>query len=239
MSNSRKLAIIQSSYISWKGYFDIINDVDVFVFLEDVQFTKQDWRNRNKVKTKDGVKWLSVPVKASKHHMSQQIHEVIVDSNSSWQRKHFNTFQMLYAKAKYYADYKYLIDDFYLNKKWESLSEMNIYMTKEICRVLGVKAEFYNSKDFNFKEIKTDKLVNICKHFGADYYLSGPAAMDYIEPEEFEEAGIVLEYKDYSGYPEYDQLYPPFDHYVTVLDVIFNCGPEAPYYIWGWRKQAY
>ncbi len=113
MRSTRKLGIIQSSYIPWKGYFDIINDVDVFVFLEDVQFTKQDWRNRNKVKTNDGAKLISVPVKASKHHMGQQIHEVIVDSSSSWQKKHFNTFQMSYARAKYYADYKYLIEDFY------------------------------------------------------------------------------------------------------------------------------
>ncbi len=237
MGSTRKLGIIQSSYIPWKGYFDIIHDVDVFIFLDNVQFTKQDWRNRNKVKTNDGAKWLSVPVKASKHHMGQQIHEVIVDSSNSWQKKHFNTFQMSYAKAKYYADYKYLIEDFYLDKKWESLSEMNIYMIRKICDVFGVTAEFYNSKDFDFDGTKTDKLVNMCKHFGSNYYLSGPAAKDYIEPEKFKDAGIALEYKDYSGYPEYNQLYPPFDHYVTVLDVIFNCGPEAAYHIWGWREQ--
>jgi len=234
----RKLAIIQSSYIPWKGYFDIIKEVDVFVFLEDVQFTKQDWRNRNKVKTKDGARWLSVPVKASKHHMRQKICEVMVDSNSNWQKKHFYTFQMNCSKARYYANYKYLIEDFYLNKKWQYLSEMNMYMTKKICEALGIEAEFYNSKDFDFEGRRTDKLVNMCRRFGADYYLSGPAAKGYIEPGKFEKAGIVLEYKDYSGYPEYNQLYPPFDHYVTVLDVIFNCGPEAPFYIWGWRKQG-
>ena len=233
-----KLAIIQSSYIPWKGYFDIINDVDIFLFLDDVQFTKQDWRNRNKVKMKDGAKWLTVPVKEGKHHMRQKIYEVTVDNSNGWQRKHFNTFQMNYSRTTYYKDYKYIIEDFYLEHQWEYLSEMNIYMTKKICEVLGVKTEFYNSRDFRFEGKRTDKLVNICRHFGADYYLSGPAARDYIEDEKFKEAGVLLEYKDYSGYPEYPQLYPPFDHYVTVLDLIFNCGPEAPFYIWGWRKQG-
>jgi len=237
MGSTRKLGIIQSSYIPWKGYFDIIHDVDVFIFFDDAQYTIRDWRNRNKIKTNSGTKWLSVPVEKQTSYRTLLICQMQICAEQAWQRKHFRSFETNYSKAKYYADYKYLIEDFYLDKKWESLSEMNIYMTRKICDVFGITAEFYNSKDFDFDGIKTDKLVNMCKHFEADHYLSGPAAKDYIEPEKFEEADIALEYKDYSGYPEYNQLYPPFDHYVTVLDVIFNCGPEAAYHIWGWREQ--
>lgn len=237
MNNKKKLAIIQSSYIPWKGYFDIINEVDIFVFLEDVQFTKQDWRNRNKIKMKDGAKWATVPVKESKHHLRQKIYEVKINNTINWQRKHYESLKVNYSKAKYFKDYREMTEDLYFRKNWDFLSEMNIYMTKILCEALGINTLFYNSKDYDFSGKRTDKLVNICKYFSADYYLSGPSAKDYIDDDKFKEAGIALAYKDYSQYPEYPQLYPPFDHHVTVFDLIFNCGPEAPFYIWGWRKQ--
>ena len=236
MSALKKLAIIQSSYIPWKGYFDIINDVDIFLFHEDLQYTKLDWRNRNKIKTAGGSKWITVPISDSKNYMKYNIDQVKVLPDNKWQKKHLNSLKSNYAKSKYFNEYKTLLEDIYLRHEWESLSEMNIYMTKKICEILGIDTQFFNSVDFEFHGKKTDKLINICKHFEADHYLSGPAARDYIEEEKFQDAGITLEYKDYSGYPEYSQLYPPFDHYVTVLDLIFNYGPQSPFYIWGWRQ---
>ena len=236
MSTLKKVAVIQSSYIPWKGYFDIINDVDIFLFHEDLQYTKLDWRNRNKIKTAGGSKWITVPISDSKNYMKYNIDQVKVLPDNKWQKKHLNSLKSNYAKSKYFNEYKTLLEDIYLRHEWESLSEMNIYMTKKICEILGIDTQFFNSVDFEFHGKKTDKLINICKHFEADHYLSGPAARDYIEEEKFQDAGITLEYKDYSGYPEYSQLYPPFDHYVTVLDLIFNYGPQSPFYIWGWRQ---
>jgi len=229
----KKIGIIQSSYIPWKGYFDIIHDVDTFVFLEDVQYTKQDWRNRNKVKVREGTGWITVPVKDSKHHMRQKLCDVVIDSGRNWQRVHFDTFRMHYSQAKHYSRYAHLLDEFYLHRRWHHLSEMNIHFTTKICEVLGIETELLSSVDHEFSGIGTDRLIEICQYFQAGCFLTGPRAREYLDEEKTADAGIEVEYKDYSGYPEYPQLFPPFDHHVTVLDLIFNCGPDAPRHIWG------
>lgn len=229
----KKIAILQSNYIPWKGVFDMINQVDIFVFFEDVQYTQQDWRNRNIVKTSQGDKWIIVPVKNS-NRKKQRINEVEIDNRSNWQKKHYNTFQMNYAKTPYFKKYKWIIEDIYIEHKWTSLSELNIYITKLIAKELGIKTEFINSTNLKSKGIKTDRLIEICKELDGSYYLSGPAAKDYIISSKFINEGIELDYIKYE-YPKYKQLHEPFNHYVTVLDLIFNYGQEASYYIWGWR----
>ena len=229
----KKIAILQSNYLPWKGVFDIINQVDIFVFLEDVQFTTRDWRNRNKVYTKDGLKWITIPV--IKGPRSQLIYEVKIDQGKDWQRKHFNTFQINYGRALYFKKYKWIIEDIYCKHTWESLSKLNIYTIELIARTLGIKTKFMNSAGLNTKGSKDDKLIEICKKLGADYYLSGPAAKDYINPKKFKDENIILDYIEYK-YPEYNQLYKTFNHFVTILDLIFNCGDNSAYYIWGWRE---
>lgn len=230
----KKIAIIQSSYIPWKGYFDIINDVDIFVFLEDVQYTKRDWRNRNKLKTPGGIKWLSVPVIGSTR---QIIHETKIDYSQDWRERHKKTIHHSYASAEHYDSYKDDILAIY-NDKYDTISELNIYAVKKIAEILGIETKFVSSKDLNTSGTKDDKLIAICQKLGANHYLSGPAAKDYIVEAKFERAGIELEYKDYSGYPEYKQLWGEFTCYVSVIDLIFNCGEKAPYYIWGWRNEG-
>lgn len=229
----KTIAIIQSSYIPWKGYFDIINDADIFVFLDDVQYTNRDWRNKNYIKSSQGKLALIVPVKGGTH---QKISEVTIDIKQNWQKQHFKSIIQNYKKSAFFEQYYDLLKNFYIDRHWDKLSDMNIYMIKTICDILGVETEFYNSKGYNFLGRKSDKIVNICKYFNADHYISGPSAKNYIEAEKFNSAGIQLIYKDYSGYPEYPQLHPPFEHQVSILDLLFNCGPNAPYYIWGWRK---
>ncbi|HCL4438297.1 TPA: WbqC family protein [Clostridium botulinum] len=231
----RKIAILQSNYLPWKGVFDMVNQVDTFVFLEDVQYTTRDWRNRNKILTKDGTKWITVSVK-NKNKRNQEIYEAEIDKLDDWQRRHLNTFQMNYAKSPYFEQYKWILKDLYIENKWSKISEFNIYVTKLISRELGIKTEFKNSKDLNVTGIKDDKLIKICKKLNATHYLSGPAAKDYIIPEKFKKANIKLDYIKYE-YPRYKQLHEPFNHFVTVLDLIFNCGPKASYYIWGWREK--
>ena len=227
-----KAAIIQSNYIPWKGYFDIIHEVDVFVFLEDVQYTRRDWRNRNKIKTPGGIKWISVPIIRSGTDL--MIYETKIDYSQDWREKHKKTIHHSHASCEYYDNYKEDILGIYA-QKYETISELNIAAIKKISALLGIETDFVNSKDLNTSGKKDDKLIEICQKIGADSYLSGPAAKNYIAKEKFERAGIALEYKDYSGYPEYKQLWGEFNHFVSVIDLIFNCGEEAPDYIRGWR----
>lgn len=226
-----KAAIIQSNYVPWKGYFDIIHEADVFVFLEDVQYTRRDWRNRNKIKTPGGIKWISVPVVRTTDLM---IYETKINYSQDWREKHKKTIHHSHASCEYYDNYKEDILGIY-TQKYETISELNIAAIKKISALLGIETDFVNSKDLNTSGKKDDKLIEVCQKVGADSYLSGPAAKDYVVKEKFEKAGIVLEYKYYSGYPEYKQLWGEFNHFVSVIDLIFNCGEEAPDYIWGWR----
>ena len=226
-----KAAIIQSNYIPWKGYFDIIHEVDVFVFLEDVQYTRRDWRNRNKIKTPGGIKWISVPVIRG---TNQMVYETKIDHSQDWREKHKRTIHHSHASCDYYDNYKEDISGIY-TKKYETISELNIAAIKKISALLGIETSFVNSKDLNTSGKKDDKLIEICQKIGADNYLSGPAAKDYIVKDKFEKAGIILEYKNYSEYPEYKQLWGDFNHFVSVIDLIFNCGEKAAHYIWGHR----
>jgi hypothetical protein len=227
----KKLAIIQSNYIPWKGYFDIIHDVDVFVFLEDVQMTKRNWRSRNKIKTPKGTEWLTVPIKGGRDQLIAE--SEIAEGN--WQKNHLKSLQFNYGRAPFLKKYKFLLDWLY-REPHKNLSEFNMHTTNMICGILGIKTPSLNSIELSVDGTKDDRIIHICQKLGATVYLSGPAAKDYIVDEKFEKAGIELVYKDYSGYPEYPQLFPPFEHGVSILDLLFNCGPEAPYYIWGWHE---
>ena len=224
----KKIAILQSNYIPWKGVFDMMNKVDTFVFFEDVDFTKRDWRTRNKIKTSEGEVWLTIPVK--KAPRGTKICEIEISQDENWQEKHYRTITQYYKKAKYFEDYKWLLEKIYLEKKWTNLSEFNIFTNILIAKELGIKTVFVNSKDLNTTGTKDDKLIEIVKDLKGDYYLSGPAAKDYIVNEKFEKNGIKLAYIKYD-YPEYSQINGEFNHFVTILDVLFNIGKEAVKYV--------
>ncbi|MDO4690241.1 MAG: WbqC family protein [Fusobacterium sp.] len=224
----KKIAILQSNYIPWKGVFDMMNKVDTFVFFEDVDFTKRDWRTRNKIKTPEGEIWLTVPVK--KASRGTKIYEIEISQEENWQEKHYKTIVQYYKKAKFFDEYKYILDRIYLEKEWRNLSEFNIETCIFLAKELGIKTKFFNSKDLKTNGTKDDKLIEIVKALNGDYYLSGPAAKDYIINEKFQKENIKLAYINYK-YPEYNQLYGDFNHYVSVLDVIFNCGAEANKFI--------
>jgi len=224
-----KIAILQSNYIPWKGVFDMINRVDKFVFLEDVQYTEHDWRNRNKILTPNGPIWITVPVKNSKRR-GQLICEAEIQSKFNWQRKHHNAITINYSKAPYFKEFKWIIDEIYLNNEWKMLSDLNIFCTKLIAKVLGIKTDFINSCDLSTTGIKDDRIINICGKCGADEYLSGPSAKNYIVSEKFSDNNIRLEYMEYE-YSEYKQVYKPFVHGVSVLDLIFNLGEGAKDYL--------
>ena len=230
----KRVAMFQSNYIPWKGYFDIIHDVDVFVFYDDVQYTKRDWRNRNYIKPKSGTVCLSVPVK-NDDLRNKKIYEVEINTAENWQEKHYKSITLSYSKAPYAKHYEDLLSRIYLEKKWTNLAEMNVFITKEICKVLGFEREFFNLQDLNIQGEKDGhRIIDICKELGCDYVLNGPAAKPFIDQSLFDKEGIVINYKDYEGYPAYKQMGFPFEHKVSILD-LFCVGPEAADYIWGWR----
>lgn len=229
-----KIAVLQSNYIPWKGYFDIIHDVELFIFHDDLQYTKNDWRNRNKIKTFGGSKWLSIPVGTNEHRLIQ---DVPLPADNSWQKKHFDMLKANYQKAPYWKAYEPFLSHVYLEGKWETLVELDRFLITSISReYLGISTRFATSLDYAFTGAKHEKLLTMLQSAGASAYVSGPAAKDYIVAEDFQRAGIELIWKDYGGYPEYPQPYPPFDHAVSILDLLLCTGPDAPYFIWGWRE---
>jgi hypothetical protein len=227
-----RAAIIQSSYIPWKGYFDLIHEVDTFIFLDDVQFTTRDWRTRNRIKTANGPQWLTIPVG---NRTDQLIHEVEI-KDATWQRKHWASIRHNYGKAPFFKDYEAFFAEVYLERDWTSLSALNQGLIRHIAtECLGIKTLIRDSREFPAEGKRQDRLISILQHAGASHYISGPSARNYIDPLQFEAAGITLSYHDYPSYPVYPQLYPPFEHAVSILDLLFNTGPQASYFTWGWR----
>jgi WbqC-like protein family len=227
---SKRVAILQSNYIPWKGYFDIIHDVDELVFLDHVQYTKLDWRNRNRIKTAAGVRWLTIPVGSDEHRRICD-----VELPREWGAKHWRHIAEAYRRAPYFATYRPLFEDIY-RRSWQTLSEINQHIIRIVAAQLGVTTRFRDSRELDVCSHRQQMVLDILDRVGADVYVSGPAAKTYIEPERFAERGIELVWKSYHGYPEYAQLHPPFVHEVTILDLLFHTGPDAPHYIWGWRK---
>jgi hypothetical protein len=226
----KKIAIIQSNYIPWKGYFDIIARVDEFIFYDDVQYTRRDWRNRNLIKTSQGLKWLTIPVEV-KGKFEQRICDAKINS-SKWTDEHLKTIQHNYTKAKYYQENKDWLENLYEKAAKEKyLSQVNFLFIQEIMKFLEIKTQLKWSMDYHSSGSKTDRILDIAIKAKADVYLSGPSAKSYLQEEKFNQHGIQVEWMDYSGYPEYPQLYPPFEHGVSILDLLFNAGPNSRKYL--------
>lgn len=224
----KKIAILQSNYIPWKGYFDIINMVDEFILYDDVQYTKNDWRNRNKIKTPQGLQWLTIPV--YQKNLEQKINETPI-AKSNWCKKHWNTILNNYSKSNHFKSYKDIFEDFYMNCNESYLSEINYKLITIINQILDIKTKIRWSHEFELECGQTERLLSICKQCNADVYLSGPAAKDYFDENLAQKENIKIEWMDYNGYREYQQLNPPFEHGVSILDLIFNEGNNAKSYL--------
>ena len=225
----KKIAIIQSCYIPWKGFFDIIASVDEFILYDDMQYTRRDWRNRNRIKTPQGTQWLTIPVEVKGRYF-QKICETRV-SDSGWRENHWRSLRVNYGKAPFMPLYQSIFEELYLGSDEVMLSKINYAFITAICGILGIETPITWSMDYKVEGSKTDRLISLCKAANATHYLSGPSAQNYIEKEKFEAERIELEYVDYAGYPEYPQFHGAFDHQVSVVDLLFNTGKDAPRYM--------
>lgn len=222
----KTVVILQSNYIPWKGYFDLINSADEFIFYDDVQYTTGDWRNRNKIKTEEGTRWLTIPVGAD---IKRTIKDVRF-KNNDWKEKHFRLLQRYYAKASFYEVALPLIQTLYFNDI-NTLSAYNQFTIKEISNWMGITTRFTDSAFYAPEGDRISRLVDILIKAKATEFLCGSAVKNYLKEEVIQENGIALRYFDYSGYKEYEQLFPPFSHEVSILDLIFNTGKKSIEYL--------
>lgn len=229
----KSVAILQSNYIPWKGYFDLIAAVDEFILYDEVQFTKNDWRNRNKIKTATGVEWLSVPVGQD---IRRNIRDVVLP-NSDWQEKHWRTLKTNYAKARYFPQIATILEPIYRAQNHRHLSALNRNLIVAICDYLGITTRISDSADYPVHPGdengggKTARLVSLCLQAQATHYVSGPSARSYLDVGAFAGQGITVSWFEYAGYPEYPQRWDGFEHAVSILDLLFNCGPSAAQYM--------
>lgn len=225
----KKVAILQSNYIPWKGYFDMIAAVDEFILYDDMQYTRRDWRNRNKIKTPQGLQWLTVPVKV-KGKYNQKIKDTEIDG-SDWAVVHWRALEMNYHRSPHFDEIAAWLKPLYLTVSHTHLSQLNRLFIEAVCDWLGIKTFINNSWDYNLLDGKSKRLTDLCAQAGGKEYISGSAAKNYIEEDVFIEQGIKLTWFNYSGYPQYPQLWGEFTHGVTILDLLFNCGKDAPRYM--------
>ncbi len=225
----KRVAIVQSNYIPWKGYFDMIAAVDEFILYDDVQYTRRDWRNRNRIKTPRGPEWITVPVKVKGRYF-QSVRETEIDA-TSWPAAHWARLAHNYSRASHFADVAAILEPFYATCRHSRLSALNRELIEIVCRFLGITTRIAASSDYALEEGRTERLAGICAQAGAAEYVSGPSARAYLDESAFARRSISLSWFDYSGYPEYPQLWGAFVHEVSVLDLLFNCGREAPRYM--------
>ncbi|MFN4909536.1 MAG: WbqC family protein [Bacteroidota bacterium] len=218
-----RVAVLQSNYLPWRGYFDIISRSDLFVFYDDVKFTKNDWRNRNMIISANGPIWLTIPCPKD---YSVLIHDV-APIDKAWQSKHWKSIIQEYKKAPFFYRYSDFFEDFYLNHEWDSLSELNHYLIKSIATdIYGLESTFMDSRDFSLQGVKQDRLLDLLIQLGTSTYFSGPSAKKYIDEGLFRTHGIEIVWMDYSKYPVYRQQCSPFIGNVSIIDLMFNAGTD-------------
>lgn len=222
-----RVGIIQPNYLPWRGYMDFIRQVDLFLLLDDVQYTRQDWRNRCRIKTAQGWNWLTVPIR----HLSldQRIFEVEIAYGVDWRRANMAQIGAWYCKAPFYGLYRDELAEL-LAAGPRTLLELDQSICLWLMRLLDIRTPVRLASELNAQGRKTDRLLDLLRKVGATSYLSGPAAKDYLEVDKFRNAGIGLEYKTYD-YVDYPQQWGSFQPGLSVIDLLMNVGPRAKEHI--------
>jgi len=229
------VVITQSNYIPWKGYFDLISSADELIILDSVQFTRRDWRNRNTIKTANGPLWLTIPVEV-KGRFHQPINETVI-ADANWVDRHIRSIELSYKRAGFYNEVSpWLFDALRSAANEPLLSRMNLKLIRAICERLGYTTPIRHCTDILDREVMqtmdpTERLLELCRAVGATRYISGPAAKEYMDVNQFTAHGIDVAWADYSGYPHYPQLWGAFEHRVSIVDLLLNVGDTATSYM--------
>jgi hypothetical protein len=217
------VAVHQPQYLPWLGYFDKMRRADVFCFLNDVQFKKNEWQNRNRIKTAQNWQWVTVPVQ---YHFPEKINEVHINNTVDWRRKHLQAQATNYSRAPYFKTYMPILEDTY-SKEWELISELNVHLVECLRGALNLdEKSTVLSSNLALREEPTDRLIDICRVLGADTYLAGQGGADYMDLQRFDENGIQVIVQEFQ-HPVYPQLFDGFQSHLSILDLLFNCGPQS------------
>jgi len=222
------LVVLQPGYLPWLGYFDQMRRADIFVHLDDVQFDKHGWRNRNRVKSPQGDSWLTVPILHT-GRFGQTILDVRIDRKSNWQRKHLATIQQFYARAPFIETIAPQFGSL-IAGDWERLVDLDLAIIDWLALTLGISTPRFRSSQLGIAGERSDRLLALCGHFGATRYLSGSAARDYLDVDKFAEAGVEVVWQDYA-HPVYRQQHGPFIPYLSTIDLVLNEGPASISYL--------
>jgi hypothetical protein len=219
------IGILQPGYLPWLGFFEQLKRSDIFVIYDDVQYDKNSWRNRNRIKTPQGIQWLSVPVKV-KFTERPSIFEVKIDNNLNWQKKHLLSLKQSYSKAPYFNEYFKICEEAF-QRNWEYLIDIDLWFIMKISECLGIDtAKIKRSSQLDVSGDRIERLIALCKLFKADIFYEGFSGKEYINELEFAKQGIKVVFQEYN-HPEYPQLYGRFIPYLSTLDLLFNCGPKS------------
>ena len=217
--------MLQPGYLPWLGFFDQLQRSDCFIFYDDVQYDKNGWRNRNRIKSSAGEPhWLTVPVRI--HNLTQRLNETEIDDRAPWPRKHVRTIRQFYAKAPYLNSYLPELEDLLLGRNWQLLCELDFAVIKLMCKWLGLERETMRSSELPVSGDRSERLVNFCRHLQANNYLSGNAAQDYLDVQSFASNGIDVEWQNYK-HPTYPQQHGAFTPFLSALDLVLNCGEAS------------
>jgi hypothetical protein len=226
---AKKVSILQSNYIPWIGYFDMIAAVDEFIIYDDAQYTRRDWRNRNRIKTSQGLQWLTVPVFV-KGKFTQKIRDTNIDG-TNWAVSHWKALVQNYSRAVHFEEIAEIIKPIYFSESFTNISQLNRRFIEVICHYLKIKTVITSSWDYALLDGKTERLANLCLQAGATEYVSGPSAQSYLDEELFSNLGMKITWFDYTGYKRYPQLWGGFTPNVSILDLLFNCGKNSVQYM--------
>lgn len=224
-SEAKRVAIVQSNYLPWIGYFDLINSVDKFIFLDDVQYTSRDWRNRNKIITPEGLKWITIPVANNSNPEKNRISDVRFAS-SEWKQQHLEIIKRNYSKSPYFNEHFSIFSEVYSDESTENLSKFNQMTISKLCKFMGIETELLDSSNFQTEGTKSEKLLELCLSVGATTYVSGAAAKVYLDTSLFLRNGISVEWFEY-GYKNYPQLWGFEEQKVSIVDPIMNIGGDC------------
>lgn len=219
-----RIGILQPGYLPWLGFFEQLYKTDIFVIYDDVQYDKNGWRNRNRIKTSQGIQWLTVPV-LIKGQQQPLVKEVKINNVLNWRRKHLTALKTNYSKAFYFNRYFDLFEEVF-SMEWELLVDLDIKLIKMICKEIKLEREIVFSSDLDIEGERIERLVKICKKFGADTFYEGASGRSYIDDQIFLKEGITVEYQDYV-HPVYTQLYGDFQPYLSIIDLLFNEGERS------------